>query len=294
MPYGSKYRRAPRRNGRFRKRVATGNTKVPYKKVVRKYKNKLFNARVESVINRHAETKMKVTTLTATQHQIQGSGLRIALNGNPRRGILWRELLYDITPLRVKTNASASDFNSQESRIGNKIQNVTVDFRGLIKSLPFNDSTNYLSSPFEVHMVVYKEKSGVANSPDGILTYPNNAQGRIDNVTSTLYPWNKNGYVIYKHRVWKMRSMPEILVENADDHNVINPQTSNFPSFRRFRQRINFGSTWLYNDNDRRPRNVWGCVAFYVINGDGTDLNGGTQQIRASCYLDATVKFKDY
>lgn len=238
-----------------------------------------FNERVRKVISGEAETKMKVVNIF-DQSNIIGVGLSQV---PPLAGALQPNLL--------ETLAIAQG-PEQEEREGNKISNATLTIRGVISSKQSAISDNdALKLPFEVHMVVFKEKKDNANSVQMLKVLPNNNTGPVDgSLINSVYPYNKDKYIIRKVRTFRMRPVPK---DSGGQDTFFNAQTSNDPFFHRFVETIDIHKELKYNDQATAPSNDWCGVAFFVINADGDTTQPTTSGARAEVTMDAVLRYKD-
>jgi hypothetical protein len=236
-----------------------------------------FNKRVLQVVDRTRETKMKIFDCF-TSEEIHGFGMKT--QGSTVQGIKINNLL---------SKAALAQGTEQEQRIGNEVSNARLKLRGFIHSNTYDSATNNSTLPFEVHMVVYKRKKSIDNTFDIIKSLPSNSTGEIDGtLMNTLYPFNKDSYIIKKHRVFRMRPL-----SHEDSTGPINPQSSNAPMFQRFIQEINISNKLMYSDTLTVPSNDWVGVLFYCINGDGESGGSASGQIRAKVTMDAVLTYKD-
>ena len=162
--------------------------------------------------------------------------------------------------------------------LGNKIQNCKLNIRGFVHSRPFDATSNTNYYPFELHLLAYKRKDSPANNPDKILQGVNNTNVSIDgSAASTLLPFNRDGYVIKRHKVFKMKANPIAAVSTIEHVvGVENPtyNAGDYQFFKRFSLNIPIKSTLLFDDAVQSPKNDWCCFSAYIINGDGlTSLN---------------------
>ena len=236
-----------------------------------------FNERVRSVIRGSAETKEKVVNVF-NESPINGCGLALL---SPIQGVTQPNLL-DTLDIEQGTE--------QEQREGNKIENCKLTVRGFIHSKP-SSTTNDSLVPYEVHMVFYKQKKSIDNSNTDLKILPNNNTGHVDGtLMNSVYPYNKDKYIIRKVRVFKLR--PLMKANNvAADSQIVNAQNSNAPMFHRFHETIDIHKDLKYNDQSNVPANDWVGVSLFVINGDGTVLDRA--QVRASVTMDAVLRYKD-
>lgn len=248
------------------------------KRVKAKAKPKMsFNERVRKVIKGEAETKEKVVNIF-NQSAIHGVGLDATTS--PENGLTQSNIL-DVL--------SITQGSEQEEREGNKIQDCRLRLRGFIQSQTFS-ATNNSVYPFEVHMVFFKEKKSILNDNSQLKQLPNNNTGIVDGtVLNSLYPYNKDKYIIRKVRVFKMRPLNSGI--SATSSALLNSQQSNAPAYRRFVETIDIHKELKYNDQSNVPANDWCGVSFFVINGDNSAL--ANTQIRALCSMDAVLRYKD-
>lgn len=290
MAYGYRPRRSafPKRKTYPKKKMATKA------KVARKVSTTNFNKKVMAVLHRTRETKMKSVNL-ANEHFIIGQGLNATTQnvGTPSRGYIVPNILDNINLLQG---------TDQETRIGNSIENAKLVLSGVIRSLPYhaldpNNPTGTYNghvTPFEVHMVIYKKKNDILGEPLHLKhESATNTTGICDGTLSnTLYPYNKDSYIIHKVRVFKLRGHREQeTYQNQPYIDLTGAQDQSLPIVHRFKQSIPISKKLMYRDQAWVPTNSWASVAFYVVDLTGAVIN--TLEHRAVLYLDATLTFED-
>ena len=239
-----------------------------------------FNERVRKVIHGEAETKEKVVNIF-DKSSIKGSGFKVSA-GTATAGRHQPNLL-DTLAIAQGTN--------EEEREGNKIENCRLKIRGVVSSLPYDASINTNSLPFEVHMVAYKLKSDITNGGENLKVLPNNLTGEIDGtLINTMYPYNKDKYIMRKIKVFRMRPLFQPTSTTATQ-DLVNPQSSNAPMFHRFVETLDIHKDLKYNDGSTIPSNDWCGIVFFVINADGT-VNADADE-RAQITMDAILTYKD-
>ena len=270
----------------------------------KKRSGETFAKRVMQVVGKQAETKQKITNVF--DHSIvQGAGrVQSTAQGIASKPGLANENLF--------TTLSMTRGDDQEDIQGNRISDARLKVRGFIRSNSYNSTYNPAHAlslqhfntsnlPFEVHVVFYKKKSQITNDDLSIKSAPSNLTIPVDfSVMNSLYPWNKDTYIIKKHRVFKMRPMAQ-----ETTHNQINGQQSNAPMFQRFHMDIPIKKKLIFNDGSYQPSNDWVGVMVYVVNGDGTDLVSDPSTVqhpnldhiydeRCSITMDAILTYKDF
>jgi len=236
-----------------------------------------FNDRVRRVIHGEAETKEKVVNIFS-QSNIHGVGLDATVS--PANGLTQSNILQVL---------AIGQGENQEEREGNKIQDCRLRLRGFIQSKEYS-ATNTSTYPYEVHMVFFKEKKSIGNDNTQLKQLPNNNTGIVDGtIINSLYPFNKDKYIIRKVRVFKMRPLNSGISSTSSA--LLNSQQSNKPAYRRFVETIDIHKELKFNDQSSVPDNDWIGVSFYVINGDGQALP--STQVRALCSMDAVLRYKD-
>lgn len=239
-----------------------------------------FNQRVRKVLAADSETKMKIVNVF-NESNIVGTGLA----DDPFAG---QTGLTDTNVLQTLAIAQGSE---QEERQGNKISNCRLTLRGVIQGNEYNSSTNTNNYPYEVHMVFYKEKKSINNDRFSLKSLPNNQTGEITGgLMNSVYPYNKDKYIIRKVRVFRLRPLGEISTTSLNSY--VNNQWSNAPAFHRFVETIDIHKELRYNDTSVIPANDWCGVSFFVINGDG-QLSRPQNDVRATVTMDAVLSFKD-
>lgn len=242
-----------------------------------------FNERVRKVIKGEAETKMKVVNIFSDE-PVRGVGLTSTTT--PPGGLTQPNLLQTL---------AIAQGPEQEQREGNKIQDCRLRLRGVIKSEEYGTDTHYpnLSTyPYEVHMVFYKLKKDIDNNNQSLKVLPNNNTGEVDGtLINSVYPYNKDRYIIRKVRVFRLRPLLKQAIPAAAGNQLVNSQYSNAPAFHRFVETIDVHKELKYNDQGTTPTNDWCGVSLFVINGDGSILDPNT--IRAKVSMDAVLTYKD-
>ncbi len=242
-----------------------------------------FNERVRKVIHGEAETKEKVVNVF-NQSFCYGVGL----DTTPATD-------QGLTQNNILSTLAVAQGPEQEEREGNKIQDCRLRVRGVITSREFNNqpSTPTLPAnssyyPYEVHMVFFKLKKDIANSNDSLKVLPNNNTGIVDGtLMNSVYPYNKDRYIIRKVRVFRMRPLATALSTPPN----LNTQLSNAKPYHRFQETIDIHKELKYNDQATQPANDWIGVSFFVINGDGSVLD--SKESRCQITMDAVLRYKD-
>lgn len=263
-----------------------GSSKNTAAKAVRKARTHNFNKRVLKVLNRASETKMKVVSVV-DGHSIYGQGLLSTSQnqGSGHSGYIVPNLLSSI---------ALDQGTEQEQRVGNKIQNAKLTISGVLKSNVYDATTNPYLSPFEVHMVVYKSKNDTQGNPLQIKAKPANTIGPADGtLENTLYPYNRDKYMIHKVRVFRLRGYRAHIdgSQNPTDTQVLGGQSGNLAAFARFRCDIPISNTLLYNDGASVANNSWATVGFYVVDCQNNTIT--STHTRCELWLDAKLTFKD-
>lgn len=263
------------------KRPARRTRIVPAKK-----KPKMtLDQRIAKVCLKEQETKIKSYSIFD-----DSSITNVGLNNAGTSGLLLKNIL------GPSTFAMTQGTNQQE-RIGNSINHCTLNLKGFITSQPSHIHDNISQYPYEVHVLVYKTRQGSSGDPDNLLQNTNNTNSPITGTAqSTLLPFNRKGYLIKKHRVFRLKSNPVIGTSTAANVVGIENPSWNGPEasfFRRFNFDVNISNTLKFDDTGTSPMNEWCSVGVYVINGDGKAIPSSFTQTRAKITIAATLKYKD-
>lgn len=267
---------------------ATTSTMRPRKTITkaRKTTKSAFNKRVLAVVNRNSETKMKIIEVFNNQ-DIHGFGLATATGISPT--------VPGATNVNILDTMALAQGTEQEQRIGNEVSNCKLRLRGYVFSKAYDANMNSSTLPYEIHMVVYKRKKDYLNPFNNIKSLPNNSVGEIDHtIINSVYPFNKDSFIIKKHRVFRMR--PLMAAPSTTSPSNTNSQQSNAPMFQRFQCDININNKLMYADKVNTPANEWVGVLFYVLNGDGSalyDPQNTVWQNRCKVSMDAVLTYKD-
>ena len=261
-----------RRN--FRKNKLVKKPKRVFKKK-RGFKKTSIVRVINQVLSRKAETKIKTIKLHSGT-AVPGGGL-----GNSGSG-------FGLNVNNVLSSMVLDQGVEQEQRVGNKITNAKLRMRGFARTLPIS-ATNANTSPYELHMIIYKNKiDGSANDVNNIKQLPNNNTGNIDgSVMNTCFPYNKDQYTILGQRVFRLNQIDLVTA----------PQVGNIESrstyYRRFSVDIPIKNTLLFRDGavNTDPMNDYVGVGFYWINGDAS--SAASAEARCEITADLQLSFKD-
>lgn len=245
-----------------------------------------FDKKVLQVIRKQAETKMKVVTIFDNS-AIQGAGLQPALSGGA--GGLFNSNILGQMALAQGTE--------QEQRVGNQVSNCRITLRGFVDANAYNATTNTSSNPFEVHMVIFKSKDNYQTDGDldgiklqKLKSLPSNSLGPVDgSVKSTIYPYNKDLYIIKKVRIFRLKANPQ-----DSNPNQVNPQVNGSwdQRYRRFKMDIPISKTLKYVDGvSNTPTNDWFSIGWFIVDGGANTI--AQNQVRAHVSMDAVLKFED-
>lgn len=242
-----------------------------------------FNERVRKVIRGEAETKEKVVNVF---DQVNINGMGLTSTTTPVGGA---------TQPNILDTLAVAQGPEQEEREGNKIQDCRLSVRGVIQSRPWfgtatsTEPLNASNYPYEVHMIFYKLKKDIENKNTSLKVLPNNLTGEVDGtLMNSVYPYNKDRYIIRKVKVFRMRPL---VADATATTSVINNQQSNARPYHRFHETIDIHKELRYNDGATIPANDWVGVSFFVINGDGEALD--PKEVRAKITMDAVLRYKD-
>lgn len=277
--YGKPYRRPTR--GRANYRTRPGYSK---KSIVKGKKTAATTKMVQiakNVVMRNQEQKLFVNTLYSNV-SIKGMGI----DADPLAGSagVLRAALFNTLNVQQGT--------AQDQRVGNSVKTKSLSFRGVICSTP-HSTTNTSLLPFEVHLLWYKPKKYTAVTPADIKVKSSNTLGPIEaSLINSVYPWNRDKYIIKAHKVFRLRPAPASNTGNS----TINGQTSNAPYFHRFHVNIPCAKDMIWEDGVTAPSNDWCGFLAYVINADGSVvIDSGTNQwdVRATLTMDLVYQFTD-
>lgn len=255
------------------KKRSPTNSKT-YRRFRRARKSITFEKKVKAVLNKNAETKLKVINLA--NDGILGTGLTIGTTG--------------FTIPNILASVAMTQGTQQGQRIGNQVSNAFLNVKGFVKTMIYSP-TNTSTLPFEVHILFYKLKNSSIPTSDLLKQYPANVEGPITgHVETTLYPYNTNRYTIKKRLVFKMRPLNSGI--SASSSALLNSQQSNAPAFRRFGCKIPISKVLKYSDGGIIPNNDWVAMSAFVIDGSGEPLSN--TDVRAVLYMDASLRWDDY
>lgn len=260
-------------------------TKKYYKKPMVKKPKMTLEKKIKAISLKEQETKIKSFSIFS-----DSAILNVGLNNSGTNGLLVKNIL-------GATTFSMAQGSNQQQRIGNTINNCKLNLKGFIHSMPAHSTSNVSLYPYEVHVLVYKTKQGSSGDPDKILQNTNNTNTDINGLAvTTLLPFNRKGYTIKRHRVFRLKSNPATAVSTLSNAiGVENPQWNGGDAsfFRRFSIDVPIKNDLTFDDSGTAPINEWCSVGAYIINGDGAVIGSSFQQTRAKITIAATLKYKD-
>ena len=243
-----------------------------------------FRKKVLSIVNRGRERKCKVYNLIVDQN-VKGTGMAYYGSLGLHKGLF----------ANVLQLSAIAQGPAQDQRIGNQIGNCRLNIRGFVRTNPFSDTNNYSTLPYELHILLYKNKFSNSNSFLDLKQEINNVVGVVTgDAMNTLRPWNRDKHIIKKHITLKLSPQPAIdvhtLSENQDA-TMINPNTSTYPTFRRFSANIPIAKVLKYQDQNNVPTNDWLGLAIYCVAGDGIETSQDIEKCKVS--VDAYLTYED-
>lgn len=292
MPYGAPYRRRARVARKPRRTVYKRRALPPRKKAATtKLIKRTLATMQETKVATHI-ISLSGTLFTYHYSNIAGGGL--GFPGTGAKG--W------MVP-NVYDNFHIPQNLYQDGRTGNAVTPKSFTLRGFIRSLQWDATTNKQVMPFEVHLLVYRNKQFDNGDPGRMVIKPDNSEGTIDGTAEcSMMPWNRAEIIVYKHRVFRLRPMPMYQTDapidtdppNSGEMSVplnVGTGSSLNPGFRRFRVSLPYPKQLKYNDTGNIPANHYFTVAAYVVNGSGQTLS--YNQVRAEIYAVATMRYTD-
>lgn len=287
------------RTGTYAGRRRATATKT-IQKAVRAKKARMFTKNVVKAVGTLAEKKKKSVLLTGNTlgttvySPIWCGGLTAGWTLQAGNGFLidniWNRILI------------GQGTNNQQ-RVGNEVCPTSLQLKGFITATDYDRSTNKSLHPFEVHMILYKNKLDSNGSPASIVEDVNNTMGNITGTApNSLLTFNRKGYIIHKHRVFRFKPSPyqdptaSFVMTDSNVGTGTVPINMTYGSssnqmFKRFSVNVPMPKTLKFNDGSNQPTNTWCSVGFYVVNGDGTALVN--TQNRANVYLVGNLRFTD-
>ena len=278
--------KVPRRSKMVRKAVKNANKKV-------------FETKVQNVLNKQMEVKQRTIILTENptgvyNQSIKGGGL--SESPSTQKG-------WNITNLLEKIPIQKGSASTQ--RIGLAISPKELRLRGYIFASQYNSTTNNNPNPFEVVMVIYKRKNAVSGATNQLKLNANDSSATA--ITSTpwndMFEWNRSEFVIKKVRRFKFKAATEIQNMTKPQTEttmttsiVLNPQTGDarLPMIQRFNIVVPIKKELTYDvvsPETNTPVNDWCSVGFYIVNSDGTTPTAS--ETRAQIYMTGSLKYTD-
>lgn len=246
--------------------------------------------KINEITLQNQEQKLKVWNLLQNTNT-RGSGLLYGTTTG-RRGCYVENVFADnVTAGQVFMAQGVS----QETRIGNEIHSCKLNIKGYVNSNETASGTNSSPLPFEVHILVWKRKDSRGNDPVDILNYPGNTNGSITgSALSSMYSWNRKGYIIKKHKIFRMKPNPVLATSNQPNAvGIENPAYYGHGAqfFKRFSLDIPIKDSLKFDDLGTMPENEWLAFGVYIIQGNGETLLNVQQRCNVNAI--ASLRFKD-
>ena len=277
--YGRPYRKPTRGKANYRTRVGYSNKRI-WKRPKRSAATTKMVQIAKNVVARNQEQKLFVNPLYQNVG-IKGFGIEAdALAGSA--GILKAAVLNSL---------NMTQGTQQDQRVGNSVKTKSLTFRGVICGTPHSASNSSLL-PFEVHLLWYKPKKYTAVTPADIKVANSNTLVPIRNtLINSVYPWNRDKYIIKAHKVFRLRAPPAASTSASG----INTQSSNDPYFHRFHVNIPVSKDMIWEDAVTAPSNDWLGFVAYVINADGAALidTSNVWETRVTLTMDMVYQYTD-
>lgn len=264
---------------------------------------KALTSCVEQVLRKNQEVKFRPQQLFSN-YTIYGGGLSTkGMFGTREYGAICDNVL--------GINYIAKGDN-QDERIGNELVVKSLKIKGFISALPFHNTTNNNNTPFDVYMVVFKQKTMSTSgsqpallSPLNMLQHTTNSTLRIlGDADSVMLPWNRENYIIKKVKKWRFKPQPYgqsyvgVTTGNTSAtastglQNLANPNTTSTGSFfRTFSLDIPIKKVLKYQDTQNWPSNEYVSIGFFYVNGDG--LQTQSSEARAKVSMISNLKFTE-
>lgn len=292
-----------------RKRTGYGSTRRTYgRRVYRKttpYRKKPVKRVAYRALSlaRSINSKIEVKTHQTNPFDgklIHGGGLSLQGNLQSEYGA--------ILPNVVATAASVVQGTGPGQRVGQRIAVKSLKLDMMIHARPHVDGTpsptndvNPSISPFEVHMIVYRNKHDkMQGNPAEILMDLSNHPTAINgSATRNMFAWNRGLFSIYKHKVFKFKAQPTGRHEAAisgQDALVTETGTTNSPQasfYQKFSCYLPVKKMLNYVHGSTAPVNDGLSVGFYTINGNATGHPTQWGESRALIYANTTLRYTD-
>ena len=253
------------------------------RKAVKAASTKTFNTKVNKALTQLNVIERKQKTIVFPTTSTKGVGFETTDSSVP-------SVVRGIFVSNVFEHCQLTRGDQQDQFTGNKISNVRLRFSGVAVSNEYDATNNNSTAPMEVWFVFYKNKAGLLakGNPNGLKSYPNDTKGKIKEIYTTSYPWNREEYTIKGVKKFKLRARPK---ELADDDGVVNGQTSNAPTFHRFSYNLPVAKMLKYGDSDTKPSNDYLSMGIYIVDGYGETLDPAQQ--RCAIYGSYTFSYTD-
>lgn len=262
MPYGSRktmYKRTYKKKYSPKRKIVS--------RAVKQANKKIFAKNVLKVVKGHTETKYGAPYLE--------NGLSLTAQDGATNVMT----LYD---LKTGIFENVQQGSGQGDRVGNQISPVSISFKGSLVN------TSISTRPFLVKMFVFKDKlnqvSNSAGDLSDIFQLGNQEQGPLNLPSDMIHRWNKDRYIVYTSRVFKLGSSTPTSNPNND-----------FSVQRFFNINLTKHFKKIMYDDDNgcvKPSNLW--VGFLIAYADNTAITFGPYT-GPSCQISFTgeISFKD-
>lgn len=237
--------------------------RLPKRKIirVRKATNKLFVRRVKRIINAQVERKMYVTYgANQTINTALGS-----------------------TPTSLNLMPQISQGTAQEQRIGQQIKITRAWVKGFVNLLPYNVSSNPLSTPIWIKIWLLTAKltnsAGLSNTTisTGFFEVGTDTVGPQGNMLDLAFPVNKDAFTVYKSKKINLGATYASGTGQVGTSGYFDNSKMSIPFY--FNYGRHFKSQLKYNDdsaalNGNYPYNRNCYLVFQAVYADGSTATG--------------------
>lgn len=194
-------------------------------------------------------------------------------------------------------NLTIDQGTGQNQHIGRSISNCRLFLKCCVQATFHNEATNYGQFPFDVYLIVYKDKlSPNTNVPDELKITATGITSKITGAAlNQMLPFNTSRYTVYSNkRVARFKPMPIDRVQGAVDTVLQNPTigSSSNTAFKYFSCRLPCPKTLHFKANGSAlVTNAHLGIGWYIVDGSGVAI--GSSQIRATVFPTCTLYYKD-
>ncbi|AUM61729.1 capsid [uncultured virus] len=259
----------------FKRYAKKAYKKRSYKRPRKTYKKRSLTTRIKRVISSQVERKSYV---------IYGTNQSIATTSG------------GATPSNINLMPQLSQGTQQEQRVGQQVKITHAMVRGFVNLLPYNATTNPLSTPIWLKMWVVSSKlintAGFSNVPQtSFFEVGTDTVGLQGNMLDMTFPVNKDAFTVYASKKINLGATYASATGPVGTGGYFDNSKMSVPFYfsfgRHFKQQLKYNDdSSSLNGNYPYNRNCY--LVFQAVYADGSSVVGPIAEYHYTIKIDFT------